>query len=199
MGSTYICLLCVYIEFQNFPFPPLRSSLNDRGRGTGCCPLCYDHLLQTSVRSPTNTFLTAVAGTAARPRIVPDMPTFKAPRLRRTTQSLKPLRSLSPTSAIRGKCHHANFKMRKPTLSAHAAGRHSTAVDHAAQLPAQRGPWKAHGSHAQHSSQLHAARQHGLGPLVVSSVRPLPWANAFEFAHRVFGAAGGMHRSQWPR
>ena len=112
--------------------------------------ICYNHLSQTSVRSPTNTFLTAVAGTAARPRIVPDMPTFKAPRLRRTTQSLKPLRSLSPTSAIRGKCHHANFKMRKPTLSAHAAGRHSTAVDHAAQLPAQRGPWKAHGSHAQH-------------------------------------------------
>ena len=124
------------------------------------CPLCYDHLLQTSVRSPTNTFLTAVAGTAARPRIVPDMPTFKAPRLRRTTQSLKPLRSLSPTSAIRGKCHHANFKMRKPTLSAHAAGRHSTAVDHAAQLPAQRGPWKAHGSHAQHP--VHCTQRGGM-------------------------------------
>ena len=118
------------------------------------------------------------------------MPTSKAPRIRRTTRSLKPPRSPSPTSATCGECHHADFKMRKPTLSAHAAGRHSTAVDHTARLPAQRGPWRAHGSHAQLSSPLHAARRHGLGPLVVGAFRPLPCLTRCEFADGSFNSVG---------
>ena len=108
------------------------------------------------------------------------MPTSKAPRIRRTTRSLMPPRSPSPTSATCGECHHADFKMRKPTLSAHAAGRHSTAVDHTARLPAQRGPWRAHGSHAQLSSPLHAARWHGLGRLIVGAVQLLLTAKEAE-------------------
>ena len=116
--------------------------------------------LPTQLRTCTTTFLTAVAGTAACSQIAPNVPASKAPRIRRTTRSLKPTRSPLPTSATRSKCHHAGFKMRKPTLSAHAAGRHSTAVDHAAQLPAQRGPWKAHGSHAQHP--VHCTQRGGM-------------------------------------
>ena len=126
------------------------------------------------------------------------MPTSKAPRIRRTIRSLKPPRSPSPTSATCGERHHADFKMRKPTLSAHAAGRHSTAVDHAARLPAQRGPWRAHGSHAQLSSPLHAARRHGLGPLIVGAVQLLPCFTRFEFSDRSFGAACATHGTQWP-
>ena len=63
-------------------------------------------------------------------------------------------------------------------------------VDHAARLPAQRGPWRAHGSLAQHSSQLHAARQHGLGPLVVGAFRPLPCFTRCEFADGSFNSVG---------
>ena len=126
------------------------------------------------------------------------MPTSKAPRIRRTTRSLKPPRSPSPTSATCGECHHADFKMRKPTLSAHAAGRHSTAVDHAARLPAQRGPRRAHGSHAQLSSPLHAARRNGLGPLIVGAVQLLPCFTRFEILDRTLTVECGASGRQWP-
>ena len=111
---------------------------------------------------------------------------------------MKSPRSLSPTSATRSECHHADSKMQQPTLSARAAGRHSTTVDHAARLPAQRGPWRAHGSHAQLSSPLHAARRHGLGPLIVGAVQLLPCFTRFEFSDRSFGAACATHGTQWP-
>jgi len=103
---------------------------------------------------------------------------------------LKSPRSLSPTSATRSECHHADSKMQQPTLSARAAGRHSTTVDHAARLPAQRGPWRSHGSHKQLCSPLHAARQHGLGPLVVGAFRPLPCLTRCEFADGSFNSVG---------
>ena len=136
--------------------------------------------LPTQLRTCTTTFLTAVAGTAACSQIAPNVPASKAPRIRRTTRSLKPTRSPLPTSATRSKCHNAGFKMRKPTLSAHAAGRHSATVDHAARLPAQRGPWRSHGCHAQLSSPLHAARRHGLGRLIVGAVQLLLTAKEAE-------------------
>ena len=80
--------------------------------------------------------------------------------------------------------------MQQPTLSARAAGRHSTTVDHAARLPAQRSPWRSHGSHKQLCSPLHAARQHGLGPLVVGAFRPLPCLTRCEFADGSFNSVG---------
>ena len=126
------------------------------------------------------------------------MATSTRARLRRTSRSLKPPRSLSSNSTTCGECHHDDFKLRKPTLSAHAAGRHSTTIHHTARLTAQRGPWRAHGSHAQLSSPLHAARRHGLGPLIVGSVQLLPCFTRFEFSDRSFGAACATHGTQWP-